>query len=74
MTPVQYKQVSPEIQAELRTNGLLAAPGERWEHPAGSFHLQALPSAFNAKQRRRGTHPITVRAHRTITNQNEEIN
>lgn len=45
--------LTPEEQARLRTTGLLAEPHERWEHPRGGFHLQALPRAFQAERRQR---------------------
>lgn len=45
--------LTPEEQARLRATGLLAGPHERWEHPCGGFHLQALPRVFQPERRQR---------------------
>lgn len=67
------KRWSHEDQAEAATAGayrLEADAHERWEHPSGAFHLEAMPAAFQPRHRQRSDRPTRHRINQIKTRRN----
>ena len=52
--PNSKRPLNPKQQRDLQKTGLLAAADEDWQHPLGTFRLEALSPGSKRRQRSDG--------------------